>query len=113
MNETAKPIVWALCAVKYSQPTQWGDGDEIWDAYTNDGEPICSHYSSSRAFGQDDVSPRRKADAYLRVLGTCDPEQIDYRVIPHGEGLPDDVVERGITAGHLTAGHLKRTGGAP
>lgn len=101
MSETAKPIVWALCTVKYSAPTKWGDGDEVWDAYTNDGELICSHYSSSRAFGQHDVSPQRKHDAYQRVLGTSDPAQIDYRVIPHGEDLPVDVVERGIAAGHL------------
>lgn len=91
-----KPIVWAVCE------GVWPSGDQAWAAYTDDARQITGHLSSSRQWGIHDVGPGEfKSDRYLAVVGTNDPAEIDYRVIEHGQWLPDDVVERGLAAGHL------------
>lgn len=96
MADTAtKPIVWALCTGRF------GGDDEAWAAYSNDGQKITSHVSSNRSWGTVDVGPKVKAAAYEKVIGTSNPDEIDYRVVPEGEDLPDDVVERGIANGYL------------
>lgn len=81
----AEPVVWAFCAGK----APWGD--QGWYAVSEDGRVIAQHISSSHGWGQRDVSPQRRPDAYQAVLGTVD---VDYRVAPEGEYAPEEVLER-------------------
>lgn len=82
---TQRPIVYAFCAGTFPH------GDQSWYAVSDDGEVISSHISSSHGWGQQDVGPKRKPDAYREVLGTVD---VDYRVCPEGEYAPEDVLTR-------------------
>lgn len=84
MTTPDRPIVWAFCNGRYP----WGD--EQWAAVTDDGRTVAMHISSARHWGIDDVGPVRKAAAYQQVVGTTD---VDYRVVPEGERLPEHVRE--------------------
>lgn len=80
-----KPVVWAFCNGTI------GLGDQQWVAIADDGRIITTHVSGSRSWGRWDVSPQRNSNAYSYVLGTAD---VDYRVLPDGQGPPPGVRER-------------------
>lgn len=72
-----------------------------WMAMAETGDVICSHLSSSRAWGIHDVSPAMHAEAYEKTLGAG--YAIDYIVVDEGQAPPADVVEKNRLLGEMAA----------
>ena len=72
-----------------------GTDFQMWMAMSDDGEVIAQHCSSSYGWGSLDVSPNHfHIDDYKRKYGEdFKPADIDYIVLPAGEGPPAEVVE--------------------
>lgn len=68
---------------------------QMWMAMAEDGEVIAQHCSSSRYWGEVDVSPNHfHIDDYQRKFGDdFKPDDVEYVVLPAGEGPPAEVVE--------------------
>lgn len=87
---TALPKVYAWCNA--GEGTEW----QMWVAMHEDGTVLGQHCSSARSWGESDVQPPFKRDAYAKHLGTAGERGEGYELVvcPPGEGPPPEVIER-------------------
>jgi hypothetical protein len=79
-----------------------GTDFQMWIAMHEDGTVLGRHCSSGRGWGESDVQPPFKSEAYAKHLGTAGERGEGYELVvcPEGEHPPPEVVERNRSAGN-------------